>query len=141
MKPYFILFVCMFLTGCYFGANESGEEIMKGFYLAKWDENTWIAYSKNGGQIFDDEKIVISHNVFEVGNNDNFIIAKHHPCKNESLHYMDYDNLKPDEKMVNYLIIDTRNDDYKLYRFNSEKEFNDKKIEFGITKLKNTKLK
>jgi len=134
MKKLFGLFLIFCLTSCYFGANESESEIMKYFYLAHWDENTWIAYSKESDSILEPKKIIIGHNVFAVGNNDDFIIAKQHPCENTDRHYMDYDSLKPNKAITNYYIIDTRNDRYKLHFYDNEKDFNDERIRFGIPK-------
>lgn len=134
MKKLFGLFFCFCLTGCYFGANESGEQIIKDFYLARWDENTWIAFSKDDDSIYEPEKIIIGHNVFAVGNNDDFIIVKQHPCENKEIHFMDFDSLKPNRAITNYFILDTRNDGCKLYRFNNEKDFNNERIRFGISK-------
>ena len=57
MKKLTILLFCFCLTTCYFGQNESYEEIVKNFYLAKWDENTWISYTKDDNNFFDTEKI------------------------------------------------------------------------------------
>ena len=133
MKVLFGLFICFCLSGCYFGANESGGEIINHFYLARWDENTWIAYSKNDDSIYEPNKIVIGHNVFAVGNNDDFIIVKQHPCENEDMHFMDYDSLQPNRAITNYFIIDTRNN-YKLHSFDNERDFNNQRIIFGIPK-------
>ena len=128
------VFFCFSLTSCYFGANESGEEIINDFYLARWDQNTWISYSKDSDSIFEPKKIVIGHNVFAVGNNNDFIVAKQHPCENMKSHFMDYDSLKPNRTITNYIIIDTRNHGYKLHSYSSEKEFNNQRIQFGIPK-------
>lgn len=107
---------------------------MKDFYLAKWDENTWISYAKDGDSIYETEKIVIGHNVFAVGNHDDFIIGKQHPCENKEAHFMDYDSLKPNRAITNYFIIDTRNDNYRLHSFDNEKDFNNERTRFGIPK-------
>lgn len=134
IKKIFGVLICFCISSCYFGANESSEEIINNFYLAKWDENTWISYSEKGDSIFEPEKIIIGHNVYAVGSFDDFIIAKQHPCENKEKHFMDYDSLKPIKKITNYIIIDTRNNGYKLYRFNNEKDFNIERTRFGITK-------
>ncbi|GAA4049201.1 DUF3997 domain-containing protein [Flavobacterium chungnamense] len=132
MKKLFYLSFCLCLISCYFGTNESTNEIKKGFYIAKWDENTWIACSKNGDSIYEPEKIVIGHNVFAVGHNEDFIIGKQHPCKNNEAHFMDYDSLKPNRKVTNFFIIDYRNDNYKMYSFNNERDFTIEKTRLGI---------
>jgi acetyltransferase-like isoleucine patch superfamily enzyme len=134
MKKLTILLFCFCLTSCYFGQNESCEEIVKNFYLAKWDENTWISYSKDDNNIFDTEKIIIGHNVFAVGNNEDFIVGKQHPCANKDAHFMDYDSLKPNRAITNYFIIDTRNDNFKLHSFNNENDFDNWKNRLGIPK-------
>jgi hypothetical protein len=132
MRKLIGLFFILFLTSCYFGANESESEIIKGFYLAKWDENTWIAYSKTGDSIYEPEKIIIGHNVFAVGNNEDFIIGKQHPCENNEAHFIDYDSLKPNRKITNFFIIDARNDIYKMHSFNKEKDFENEKARLGV---------
>lgn len=134
MKKLTILLLCLFLTSCYFGQNESSDEIIKNFHLARWDENTWISYTEDNDSIFEDEKIVVGHNVFAIGNNENFIIGKQHPCENKNKHFIDYDSLKPNRKVINYFIIDNRNDTYKLYNFSTEKDFNIEKTRLGIPK-------
>ena len=132
MKKILGLFISLFLTSCYFGANESDSEITKGFYLAKWDDNTWIAYSKTGDSIFEPKKIIIGHNVFAVGNNDDFIIGKQHPCENKEAHFTDYDSLRPNRKITNFFIIDARNHTSKIHLFNKEKDFNIEKARLGV---------
>jgi hypothetical protein len=132
MKVLFALIFCVSLTSCYFGANESGEEIINDCYLAKWDYDTWISYSKNGDSIWDTDKIIVSHNVFAVGDYGEFIIAKQHPCKNKLTHIQDYGKLTPDKTITNYFIIDTRNDTFVVHRYDNEKDYNGARIIFGI---------
>lgn len=134
IKIFFSLMPCSCLTSCYFGANESGSKIMKDFYLVGWDDRDWIAYSSEDVDIYATEKIIIGHDVFAVGNNEDFIIVKQHPCENKDLHFMDFDSLKPNISITNYFIIDTRNDGYKLHQFDNEKDFNTAKTQFGIPK-------
>jgi len=134
MKKLFGLLLIFCLTSCYFGANESESKIMKDFYLASWDKTTWIAYSKDSDSILEPKKIIICHDVFAVGNNNDFIIAKQHPCENADRHYMDYDSFKPNKVITNYYIIDTRNDRYKLHCYDNERDFNEERIRFGIPK-------
>jgi hypothetical protein len=134
IKKIFGLLFCVFLTGCYFGANESKQQIIKDFYLVSWDERDWIAYSADDKSIYVDEKIVIGHDVFAVGNNDDFIIVKQHPCENKELHFMDYDSLKPNKAITNYYIIDTRTENYKIHRFNNALDFNEGRTRLGIPK-------
>ena len=125
MKLSITLFLCFFLTSCYFGSNESGREIINDCYLARWDNDTWISYSKDGDAIWDADNIIVGHNIFAVGDNDDFIIAKQHPCKNTLPHIQDYDSLSPDRNVTNYYIIDTRNDSYVVHRYNNKKDFNE----------------
>lgn len=132
MKQIFILLLCICLTSCYFGQNESSNEIIKDFHLARWDENTWISYTEDNDSIFEDEKIIVGHTVFAVGNNDNFIIGKQHPCENKNKHFIDYDSLTPNRKVINYFIIDSRVASYRLYNFSNEKDFIFKKKRLGI---------
>lgn len=134
MKTSIALLFCFFLTGCFFGANESGSEIINDCYLARWDSDTWISYSKDGDGIWDVENIIIGHNVFAVGDHDDFIIAKQHPCKNNLPHIQDYNNLMPDRTLTNYFIIDARNDSYLVHQYNNEKDFIEAKTQFGIPK-------
>jgi hypothetical protein len=129
-----LLLVCF--SSCYFGANESGGHIIQDFYLIGWDERDWqIVYSANG-EIYDPEKVIIRHDVFAVGHNDNFIVAKQHPCQNVEPHLMHRDTLKPDKAITNYYIIDIGkgNEAYQLYQFNDEQAYNDKRIALGVPK-------
>ncbi|MBK8352720.1 MAG: DUF3997 domain-containing protein [Saprospirales bacterium] len=132
MKKIFGILVCLFFDSCYFGANESAGEIIKGFYLAHWDENTWIAHSLDGDSIYELKNIIISHNVFAVGNNDDFIVGKQHPCENKETHFMDFDSVKPNRKITNFFIIDTRNETYKIHQFDKEVHFDNEKKRLGI---------
>lgn len=134
MKKLLGLFLSLCLTSCYFGANELSNKITKDFYLAKWDENTWIAHSKDGDSIYEPEKIIIGHNVFAVGNNNDFIIGKQHPCQNKEAHFMDFDSIIPNRKITTFFIIDTRNDTYKIHRFDKENDFDNEKTRLGIPK-------
>lgn len=124
------------LSSCYFGANESGGHIIQDFYLIGWDERDWqIVYSPNG-EIYDPEKIIIRHDVFAVGHNDDFIVAKQHPCQSVEPHLVHTDTLKPDKEITNYYIIDIRKgeDAYQVYQFNNEGAYNDKRITLGVPK-------
>jgi hypothetical protein len=134
MKVLFSLIVFFCLTGCYFGANESGEEIVNNCYLARWDYDAWISYSKDGDDIWDPDKIIVSHNVFAVADHDDFIVAKQHPCGNKLPHIQDYDSLTPDRTITNYIIIDTRHDTYVVHSYDNEKDYNEAKILFDIPK-------
>lgn len=107
---------------------------MKDFHLVGWDERDWIAYSKDNDSIYETEKIIIAHDVIAVGNNDDFIIVKQHPCENKDKHFMDYDSLKPNSQITNYFIIDIRNDGHKLHRFDNIKDFNNERNRLGIPK-------
>ena len=134
MKKLTVLLFCLFLTSCYFGQNESSNEIIKDFHLARWDENTWISYTEDSDSIFEPEKIVVGHNVFAVGNNEEFIIGEQHPCENKEAHFIDNDSLKPNRKVINYFIIDTQRNDYRFHSFNNENDFNIEKTRLGIPK-------
>lgn len=130
-KIYGLIF-CIFLTSCYFGANESKVQIIKNFYLVSWDERDWIAYNTDDKSIYVDEKIVIGHDVFAIGNNDDFIIVKQHPCENKELHFMDYDSLKPNKAITNYYIIDIRAKNYKIHCFYNSLDFNKGRSRLGV---------
>lgn len=108
--------------------------IMKDFYLVGWDERDWIAYSTSDDSIYETEKIIIGHDVFAVGNNNDFIIVKQHPCENKDSHFMDYGSLKPNKAVIHYSIIDTRDDGYKLHRFDNEKDFDNGRSRLGVPK-------
>ena len=124
-----ILFVlCLNLTGCYFGMNESWREISKGYYLMGWDDTNWkIVYNKDGKPDYF-EGVVVDMTVFADGHNDDFIIAKQHP--------QHADSLKPNRDITNYFIIDLRSPDNgsKTYSFDNEKDFNDKRLKLGVPK-------
>lgn len=74
------------LTGCFFGDEPTSyTKLTKDFWLYWWgdstDQNIVLNTSKNpnGGLG------VVGHTVFAVGYNDNFIIAKQHPDKQEEI--------------------------------------------------------
>ncbi len=126
--------VLVILTGCYFGANESGGRIIDNFHLIGWDERDWqIVYSEDN-KIYHPEKIIIGHDVFAVGNNDDFIIVKQHPCDNPVPHLADFDTLRPDKEVTNYYIIDIRHgsQSYKLHKFADQEEFDEERRKLGV---------
>ncbi|OMP32854.1 DUF3997 domain-containing protein [Mangrovimonas sp. DI 80] len=128
------LLILITLTSCYFGANESGVHIIDDFYLIGWDQKDWqIVYSLDN-KIYDPEKIIVQHDVFAVGNNKDFIIAKQHPCENTSPHLIDFDNPKPNKTVTNYYIIKIMKGDnnYQIHKFKNENDFRKGKINLGV---------
>ena len=124
----------VWMTSCYFGANESGERIIRDFYLIGWDEKDWqIVYSEDNNY-HDERKIIIRHDVFAVGHNDNFIIVKQHPCSNSERHLVDYDSHRPNKEVTNYYIIDIRKNvnPYALHKFPNEKTFEEGRRLLGV---------
>ncbi|MFT3946078.1 MAG: DUF3997 domain-containing protein [Agriterribacter sp.] len=133
MKKLAVIFICFGLASCYFGANESGRRIANNFYLVGWDEENWkIVFSTNADNIYAPEKIIVNHDVFALGNNDNFIIAKQHPCENKKSHIIDLDSLKPNKEITNYYIIDIRDKVYKIYSFDNAKDFKEKRTDLRV---------
>ena len=120
------------LTSCYFGMNEAGEEIVNNCYLVRWDSDTWISYSKSGDGIWDTENMIVGHNVFTLGDYDDFIFGMQHPCENKLPHVQDYDSLRPDRNVTNYFIIDSREDSCIVHIYHNEITFNDARTLFGI---------
>ncbi len=172
----------LFLTGCFWGDEATSyTKLTKDFWLNWWADSTdqHILLS------FDDNGIsgtpIIKQTVFAVGYNDNFIISKQHPDKEEEVSerlfrdqnskgdfeiknladtvylskedriYQDSgkwyhisngwnppDSLKPYRKITFFHIVDIRNyerknrDSYKVYTFDNEKEFINKRHELGV---------
>lgn len=87
MTKIFLVGLSIFLlTGCFFGDEATSyKKLTKDFWLNWWadstDQHILLSTSKdgNGGSI------VIKPTVFAVGFNDNFIIAKQHPDKQEEI--------------------------------------------------------
>ncbi|MEL0456806.1 hypothetical protein WJN01_11235 [Flavobacteriaceae bacterium SZ-1-7] len=134
MKKTSLILVLMTLTSCYFSTNESGGKIIDNFYLIGWDERDWqIVYSLNN-KIYEPEKIIIQHDVFAVGHEKDFIIAKQHPCANTSPHLVDFDSLKPNIKITNYYIIKIMQgeNNYQLHKYKNEKDFIKGRMNLGV---------
>ncbi len=80
-----IIFLGLNLTGCFWGDDPQSEtKLIKDFWLNWYDDesNQFILLVDNdstGGIP------VINHTVFSIGYNDNFIIAKQHPDKEEEI--------------------------------------------------------
>lgn len=144
MKKILIIIFITSLTSCYFGANESGGKITQNFHLIGWDEKDWqIVYSKTNKDIYNPEKIIIQHDVFAVGHNDNFIIAKQHPCRNTEPHLIDFDSLSANKIITNYYIIDIHNKNsnkYQIHQYKNELEFKKGRIALGVPKDLNYKF-
>lgn len=135
MKKLFALLLLISFTSCYFGANESGGKITSNFYLIGWDEKDWQIVHSLDSEIYKPEKIIIGHDVFAVGHNKDFIIAKQHPCEGLEPHLIDLDSLKPNKTITNYYIIEVlKGEKYRLHKFNSEKEFKKNRVVLGVPK-------
>lgn len=172
----------LLLTGCFYG-NEanSNHKLTKDFWLNWWgdstDQNILLSEDSDGHSGIG----VIEQTVFAVGYNDNFIIAKQHPDKEEEVSkrlfgdqnskgdieitnladtvflskadriYQDNgkwyhvsnlwnppDSLKPYKKITYFHIVDIRNykrknwDSYKVYTFDKEAEFINKRHQLGV---------
>ncbi|WP_053991556.1 DUF3997 domain-containing protein [Mangrovimonas sp. TPBH4] len=129
-----LFLILITLTSCYFGANESGGKITDDFYLIGWDQRDWhIVYSLND-KIYEPEKIIVQHDVFAIGNNKDFIIAKQHPCANTLPHLIDFDSLKPNKTVTNYYIIKIMegNNNYELHKFGNENDFIKGRTNLGV---------
>lgn len=136
MRKLSLLLILMTFISCYFGANESGGKITDDFYLIGWDEKDWqIVYSLDN-KIYDPEKIIIQHDVFAVGHNKDFIIAKQHPCADNSPHLIDFDSLKPNKNITNHYIIKISKgeNNYQIHKFGNEKDFINGKKSLGVPK-------
>jgi hypothetical protein len=172
----------LFLTGCFWGDEPTSyKKLTKDFWLNWWADSTdqHILHSTaddgNGGSF------VIKQTVFAVGFNDNFIIAKQHPDKQEEIKgrlfnrdsvertyqlsdpadtiwlsvedsiyqkngkwfhisngWNPPDSLKPYKKITYFHIIDIRQykrknwNSYKVYTFDNEAEFINKRHELGV---------
>ena len=134
MRIYSTIILCFLLTSCYFGANESGYEIINDFYLVKWDNDTWISHSKDGDNIWNKENIIVSHNVFAINVVDDFIIIKQHPCENTLSHGQDFDDKEPNKAVINYFIIDSKNQTNKVNLYTNKRDFDNAKAKFKIPK-------
>lgn len=134
MKKIFLFLTLMTFSCCYFGMNESSGKIIRDFYLISWDENFWqISQAKNSSE-FNPENIVIKHDVFGVGHNENFIIAIQHPCEKIQPHLKDYNTtLQPNKKVTNYYIIELlANEAYRINKFDSETKYLKARVKLGV---------
>ncbi len=172
----------LFLTGCFWGdEGTSYTKLKKDFWLNWWADNTDQHILLSFDDIGNSGIPVIERTVFAVGYNNNFIIAKQHPDKEEEVSerlfsdqnskgdfeiknladtvylskddriYQDSgkwyhisngwnppDSLKPYRKITYFHIVDIRNydrknrDSYKVYTFENEKEFIEKRLELGV---------
>jgi len=114
--------------------NESGAKIAKNFYLIGWDQQYWqIVYSLDD-KVHNPEKVIIRHDVFAVGHNKDFIIAKQHPCEDIKPHLLDLDSLKPNKDVTKYYIIDIRNEDdtYSLHMFHDYEMYMELRKSLGV---------
>ena len=135
MRKILILLFLTSFTSCYFGANESGGKITNNFHLIGWDNEDWqIVYSETNNDIYNPEKIIIQHDVFAVGHNDNFIIVKQHPCENTEPHLIDFDSLRVNKNITNFYIIDIQNNHYQIHKYKNELKFKKGRIELGVPK-------
>jgi hypothetical protein len=137
MRKILIILFSTSLTSCYFGANESGGKITKNFHLIGWDEKDWqIVYNATDNDIYNPEKIIIRHDVFAVGHNDDFIIAKQHPCENTESHLIDFDSLRANKNITNFYIIEilNGNNNYQIHKYKNELEFKKGRIELRVSK-------
>ncbi len=172
----------LFLTGCFWGDEATSyTKLTKDFWLNWWadstDQHILLSFENdgNGGTP------IINRTVFAVGYNNNFIIAKQHPDKEEEIQARlfnhdsvtgDYllespadtiwlsgedsiyersgkwyhisngwnppDSLRPYRKITYYHIVDIRHyeqknwDSYKIYTFDNEAEFINKRHELGV---------
>lgn len=172
----------LLLTGCFWGDEPTSyTKLTKDFWLNWWadstDQNIILRTESNGNG----GTPIIKQTVFAVGYNDNFIIAKQHPDKEEEVSerlfrdqnskgdfeiknpadtvylskddriYQDSgkwyhisngwnppDSLKPYKKITYFHIVDIGHykrknwDSYKVYTFDNEKEFIDKRHKLGV---------
>ena len=132
MRKIIILIIITSFTSCYFGANESGGKIIKNFYLIGWDEKDWQIVHSLNNEIYEPEKIIIQHDVFAVGHNKDFIIAKQHPCQDSELHIIDFDSLKVNKSITNYYIIEIHKNSYQLHNYVNLNEFKKGKLKLGV---------
>lgn len=130
LKILFLIAIALLFCSCLFGANEWGGEIIHDVHLAGWDDDVWISYSPDDG-VWDSDSVIIERNVFAVGNTKNFIIAKQHPCKAA---FFDSCDSLIDKTITNYFIIDTREKGYRIYKYDTQLDFDEGKERFRIPK-------
>lgn len=132
MKSVYILYIISFFVSCDlvdYQAHITGRYYLS--YVDTWDHMSLYYKFEDGGMVG-----VVSHSVFAVGHNDEFIIIKNHP-KNESGN--------PDKKIINYYIVPV----HKELTYSPEigvigpltiDAFEAKRNELKITELKFTKI-
>lgn len=87
MKKYLVIgLIGLLLTGCFWGDEPTSyRKLTKDFWLNWWadstDQHILLSTSDNGNG----GSFVVKQTVFAVGYNDNFIIAKQHPDKEEEI--------------------------------------------------------
>lgn len=136
MKKIIPILILITLTSCYFGANEYSGKITRDFYVIAWDEKFWQISRSNNSSEFDTENIIIRHDVYGIGHNENFIIAVQHPCENESPHITDYyDDFTVNKEITYYYIIELlKNDTYRINKFDSKAKYLKARDELGVPK-------
>ncbi|CAL2095710.1 protein of unknown function [Tenacibaculum sp. 190524A02b] len=134
MKRTILLLIPITFFSCYFGANEYSGKITRDFYLIAWDDKFWQISRSNNNSEFNPENIIISHDVFAIGNTKNFIIAIQHPCKNEQNHLNDYfDDSKINKEITNYYIIELlKNEKYRINKFDNKTKYLVARTELGV---------
>jgi len=96
MKYLFSIFICYILFGC--SSIKVKEQLPGGYVLLDFIEEDGLAISATlgGGSYID----VVTNCVFEIGYNEEFIIAKQHPCEFGK---------EPNIFIVNYYIVPIKN--------------------------------
>ncbi|WP_272149477.1 hypothetical protein [Tenacibaculum aiptasiae] len=134
MKKIIPILILTTFSSCFFGVNEYSGKITNDFYLIAWDDKFWQISHSNNNSEFNTENIIISHDVFGVGYNKNFIIAAQHPCKNKQPHLNDYDeNYYINKEITNYYIIELLKDKkYRINKFDSKTQYLEAKTKLGV---------
>jgi hypothetical protein len=125
MTKYFLIAVIgLICTGCYFGDNPSFEkELTKNYWLFWFDDKSdqQIIFSTTGD--INGGSIIIDRTVFAIGFNDNFIIAKQHPEKGNTLYHI------IETKVAGSI---TSNIPYRIHTFDNDSAFKAERLRLHV---------
>lgn len=134
MKKNILILILIIFSSCYFGANEYSGKITRDFYLTAWDQQFYQVSRSKNNDVFNSENVIITNEVFGVGNNDDFIIVAQHPSKRFESFIGDLENeYVVNKEITNYFIIELLdNNNFKIHKYTSKSEYLNGRIKLGV---------